>query len=171
MLRKTRHKRIIKIPDEYLEVLELEDKIFPHIYQFENGLRILVNQFLTTCYGPQWWDISLKIKLPKTWQYAQDQQNNRNSMPWIGDSAKVKVLPIHLITLGQLEEIVRTYQSDCIPQIFPTLDFFTGHMNIIKRVRNMYTHMFPCITLKDCRFAKNEITILSQQINTKLSVK
>ncbi len=51
-----------------------------------------------------------------------------------------------MITLGQLEEIVKAYKSDCIPQLFPNIEFFVGHMELIKRVRNMYSHMFPCIT-------------------------
>jgi len=62
-------------------------------------------------------------------------------MPWIGDSDIVEVLPIHRVTLGHLEEIVKKFQSDRIPELFPTLEFFLGHMEIIKRVRNLYSHV------------------------------
>jgi len=89
-------------------------------------------------------------------------------MPWIGASSRVSVLPIHLITLGQLEEIVKSYRSDCIPQLFPTIEFFLGHMEAIKRVRNLYSHMFPCITKDDCKLAKREIVTLAAHINSKL---
>ena len=78
------------------------------------------------------------------------------------------MLPVHLVTLGQLEEIVKSYRSECIPQLSPSLDFFTGHMELIKRVRNMYTHMFPCITEQDCQIVKSEIRVLSRHINSKL---
>ena len=106
--------------------------------------------------------------MPLIYDYADEQENKRHSMPWIGASARVSILRLHLITLGQLEEIVKKYRSDCIPDLFPTLEFFLGHMEVIKRVRNLYTHMFPCLTHGDCRTAKREILTLAAHINTKL---
>lgn len=170
MVRKRRSniRRIVRIPEEYLEAVELGNILFPSLFQFENGLRLAVNSFLTTCYGPDWWNVSLKSQLPKVHSYAEEQEEKRHFMPWLGASARVTVLRIHLITLGHLEEIVKKYQSDCIPQLFPTLEFFLGHMEVIKRVRNLYTHMFPCITRNDCHTAKREIKTLAEHINTKL---
>ncbi len=163
-----RPKRIVRLSPEYFAAIELGDIIFPALYQFENGLRLLLNGFLETCYGADWWNVSLRPKLPKIFEYAETQQKRLDAMPWIGSSSAVKVLPVHLITLGHLEEIVKAYRSDCIPELFPILEFFLGHMELIKRVRNMYTHMFPCITRRDCQFAKNEILILAHHINSKL---
>ena len=170
MARKRRNKirRIVRIPEEYLEAIPLGNVLFPSLFQFENGLRIAIDKFLTTCYGPDWWEISLKTRLPKIHQYAEDKATERDLMPWIGSSTRVPVLRIHLVTLGQLEEIVKTYKSDCIPQLFPTLDFFTGHMTVIKVVRNLFSHMFPCITIGDCKTARREITTLATHINTKV---
>jgi hypothetical protein len=169
MARKRRIKirRIVKIPQEYLETVELGNILFPSLYQFENGLRLAIHHFLTECYGTNWWEVSLKPALPTIHQYAEDQQAKRNSMPWIGDSARVPILPVHLITLGHLEEIVKKYRSDCIPQLFPTLEFFLGHMDVIKRVRNLYTHMFPCLTRSDCRTATREVATLCECINAR----
>jgi hypothetical protein len=163
-----RRKRIVRLPEEYFDALDLSNVIFPALYQFENGLRLAIHGWLETCYGATWWDVSLQAKRKDIFDYAYDHQRKLNAMPWIGASSMVKVLPIHLITLGQLEEIVKTYRSDCIPQIFPSLEFFVGHMELIKRVRNMYSHMFPCITRGDCQVAKSEIRILSRHINSKL---
>lgn len=166
--RSRRPHRIIRLPAEYFEAIDLGNVIFPSLYQFENGLRLLVNGYLETCYGPDWWDMSLKTRLQTVFEYAGKQRKKLDSMPWIGSSSRVKVLPVHLVTLGHLEEIVKAYQSDCIPELFPTLDFFTGHMELIKRVRNLYSHMFPCITRQDCRVAKSEILVLALHINSKL---
>lgn len=166
--RRSRIQRIVRIPPEYLEVIEFGNILFPCLYQFENGLRLAVNSYLVTCYGSDWWNLSLKPNLPNVYQYAQDQFNKKEAMPWIGDSSRVTVLPIHLVTLGHLEEIVKKYKSDCIPQLFPTLEFFLGHMEIIKRVRNLYSHMFPCLTKKDCKVARREISTLAEHINSKL---
>lgn len=142
--------------------------MFPALYQFENGLRLLLDNFLKTCYGPNWWDVSLRNKLPEIFNYAEGQRKKLDAMPWIGDSSVVTVLPVHLVTLGHLEEIIKAYRSDCIPELFPTQEFFLGHMELIKRIRNMYTHMFPCITRKDSNFARGEIRVLAFHINSKL---
>ena len=170
MARKRRSsiRRIVRIPQEYLEAVKLGNILFPSLFQFENGLRLAINNFLTTYYGPNWWDLSLKSHLPIIYEYAEEQETKRHFMPWIGASARVQVLWIHLVTLGQLEEIVKKYQSDCVPQLFPTIEFFLGHMEVIKRVRNLYSHMFPCITRADCNTAKREITTLATHINTML---
>lgn len=164
-----RIKRIVRLPTEYFEAMDLGNLLFPALYQFENGLRIALDSFLQTCYGTDWWNASLKGRLNNTFVYAENQQKKLDAMPWIGDSSAVKVLPVHLITLGQIEEIVKVYKSDCIPQLFPNIEFFVGHMELIKRVRNMYSHMFPCITRDDCQIAKSEIRVLSRHINSRLT--
>jgi hypothetical protein len=166
--RKSKVRRIIKIPEPYLEAIDLGNTLFPSLFQLENGLRLAIDNFLRTCYGAQWWEVKLKAELPVVFNYAMEQQQKKNLMPWIGDSERVKVLPLHLVTLGHLEEIVKKYKADCIPQLFPTLEYFLGHMEAIKRVRNLYSHMFPCITTADCRLAKREILSLSPHINSKL---
>ena len=166
--RAKRLRRIVRLPIEYFEAVDAANVLFPTLYQFENGLRIALDSFLQTCYGVDWWNASLKGRLVKTFDYAEEQRKKMDAMPWIGDSTAVKVLPVHLITLGQLEEIVRVYKSDCIPDLFPNIEFFVGHMELIKRVRNMFGHMFPCITRQDCQFAKSEIRVLSRHINAQL---
>jgi hypothetical protein len=167
--RKPRSERFVRLPAEYFEAMDMCHVLFPMLYQFENGLRLALNSFLTTCYGSDWWRVSLKLKLQPIFEYAENQQKKLDLMPWIGSSTVVEVLPIHLVTLGQLEEIVKAYKSECIPQLFPNLEFFLGHMELIKRVRNMYSHMFPCISRSDCQFAQSEIRILAAHINSKLS--
>jgi hypothetical protein len=161
-------RRIVRIPPIYFEAVELGNILFPTLFQFENGLRLAIHNFLSTCYGPNWWDVSLRVSLPDIYNYADEQQRKRNSMPWIGASARIPIMPIHLVTLGHLEEIVKKYRPDCIPQLFPTIEFFLGHMDAIKRVRNLYSHMFPCITNADCTLARREITTLATHINSKL---
>jgi len=168
MERKHKTRRIIKIPQEYLNAIEFGVVLFPHLFQLENGLRLAINKFLSQCYGTDWWNVSLQAMLPQIYVYAEEQELKRNGMPWIGAYAGINVMRIHLVTLGHLEEIVKKYRSDCIPDLFPTLEFFLGHMEIIKRVRNLYAHMFPCISRSDCHVAKREIATLAMHINAKL---
>jgi hypothetical protein len=168
MSRPQRIRRLVKIPREYLEALPPGQSLFPPLYQFENGLRLSIHTFLSICYSLDWWERSLKAQLPTVYTYANEQMQKKGQMPWIGDSSAVTVLPIHLVTLGHLEEIVKKYRSDCIPHLFPTMEFFLGHMECIKRVRNLYAHMFPCLTENDRRLVRREITTLAEHINTRL---
>jgi len=161
-------RRLVKLPAEYFEAVEMGNLLFPSLFQFENGLRLVIQNFLTQCYGLDWWDVSLRSALPKIFEYAEKQKERKDNMPWIGHSALVQVWPIHLVTLGHLEEIVKKYRSDCIPELFPTLEFFLGHMETIKRVRNLYSHMFPCIARSDVQLAKREMLTLCSHINAKL---
>lgn len=151
-----------------MEAVELGNILFPSLFQLENGLRLAINNHLTVFYGVNWWTVSLQPRLPTVYDYAFHQQDKRDAMPWIGASSRIQVLPIHLVTLGHLEEIVKSYRPDCIPELFPTLEFFLGHMESIKRVRNLYSHMFPCITRDDCKLARREILTLASHINSKL---
>jgi len=161
-------REILNIPQEYLDAAILGKPLFPILFQFENGLRLAIHKFLAVCYGEDWWEKTLKGRLPRIYDYVEDQKKKMSFMPWIGDTAKVQLLPIHSITLGQLEQIVITYQSDCIPELFPTLDFFTGHIFVIKRVRNLFAHMYPCVGHNDVEIARNEIDTLSKHLKDKL---
>jgi hypothetical protein len=161
-------RRILAIPKDYLEVIPIGTNLFKPLYQFENGLRIAIDKHLSTCYGPDWWEKKLQFDLPTVYRYAEDVKQKHNRMPWIGDSSRVTIRPIHNVTLGHLEEIVKMYQSECIPSLFHNIQFFLGHMDAIKLVRNLYGHMFPCLTHSDARTAKREITTLCEELKSKV---
>lgn len=167
MTAKRKYRVIIGIPDEYLTAVPIGTQLFPALYQFENALRLAVDKHLELCYT-DWWENKLKFDLPDIYDYAEDIKQKHSKMPWIGDSARVTIRPIHNITLGQLGQIVEYYKSECIPELFTTLDFFTGHMILIKLVRNLYTHMFPCLTSQDAKLARNEITTLCASLKSKI---
>jgi hypothetical protein len=165
---RARLRRMLRIPREYAAVIPIGERLFSPIFQFENGLRLAVHKFLSQCYGDNWWEVSLRGRLPDVYRYVEDVKTKRDLMPWIGNSTSVTILPIHLVTLGQLERMVEGYKSECIPDLFPTLNFFLGHMEIIKRVRNLYAHMVPCLTSKDERVARREMLTLCEHVKAKL---
>ena len=161
-------RRILNIPKTYVEVIPIGTSLFPTLYQFENGLRIAIDKLLSTLYGSDWWETKLQFDLPTIYQYAADVKQKHNRMPWIGDSSRVAIRPIHNVTLGQLEAIVEKYRSECFPELFHSDRFFFGHMDAIKLVRNLYGHMFPCLTKSDARTAKREIATLCEELKTKV---
>jgi hypothetical protein len=54
--------------------------MFPTLFQFENGLRLAINKHLSTCYGSDWWENSLKTNLPEVYQYAEDFRENQEGI-------------------------------------------------------------------------------------------
>ena len=162
--------RLVSLPDEYFEAIKTGTPAFSTLFQFENALRSLINKFFVDLYGEDWWERSLKVKLPKVYEYVEDQKKKSSYMPWIGDSGGVELTPLHSTTLGQLEQIVTKYQFECIPLLFPTLEFFTGHMLVIKKVRNLFSHMYPCINKSDIATLKREVKTLIDHIEAKRKV-
>ncbi|MEO8514053.1 MAG: hypothetical protein ABI543_10865 [Ignavibacteria bacterium] len=158
----------ISLPSEYYKAVKIGAPIFPILFEFENGLRLAINNFLSSIYGNDWWEIKLKSRYFDAYKYVADQKAKRDKMPWIGDSSRTTLIPLHSVTIGHLEQIVIKFQSECIPQLFPTIQFFTGHMEIVKRVRNMYSHMYPCIDKEDIEDAISEIKIISKHIKNKI---
>ncbi len=165
---RTRRRRILRIPFEYLDAIPIGSSVFPALFQFENGLRLATYKHLSICYGEDWWEQKLRLDLSTIHQYVEDQKAKKSYMPWIGDSSKTALLPIHSITLGQLEQIIRHYKSECVPELFPSIEFFIGHMEIIKRVRNLFSHMYPCLSQYDVVVAKREIKTLCEHIAKKI---
>jgi hypothetical protein len=159
---------LFRLPPEYFEVIPIGESLFSPLFQFENALRLAIHKHLTTCYGPDWWNLSLGATLPDIHECSSDHATKAALTSWIGASKRTSILPIHHVTLGHLEEIVKKYRSDCIPQFFQTMDFFLGHMDCIKRVRNLYSHMYPGLQRQDRLTATREIKTLSLHLNTKL---
>src|SRR6202034_1741455 len=89
-----RRRRIVRLPAEYFKAVDAANVLFPALYEFENGLRIALDSFMQICYGTDWWNASLRGRLIKTFDYAEDQRKKLSLMPWIGDSSAVTVLPV-----------------------------------------------------------------------------
>jgi hypothetical protein len=156
-------KTFITLPEAYSKAIVIANPFFKDLFEFENILKLTIHKYLSM-WDDNWWENSLKHKKSEIYKYVDDLKKKKSNMPWIGDSAETELYEIHHVTLGQLEEIVKTYKSECIPEIFPTLDFFTGHMLIIKKVRNLFAHMHPCISQKDISTAKREMHTLNEHL-------
>jgi len=113
---------------------------------------------------PDWWETKLKIDLPKIYEYSKEEKARQDQLPMVGSSGILQ--PLDYLTLGRLEQIIIKYENEFVPSVFRKLDFFTGHMEIVKRVRNGIAHMAPSMTVKDIHNAKHEIDILLQHLST-----
>lgn len=152
------------VPQSYYSLASRITEFYPYLFVFENALRIKIGDLMTANHGKDWWDNRVRADLLDIWQYANDEAKKQAKLPMIGKAHLLQ--PIEYITIGQLEQIVQKYQPLFIPSVFPTLQFFAGHMVIVKRVRNAVAHMAPSATSTDIRNAKNEIDILLQHLAT-----
>jgi len=156
--------RIRWLPKTHYILAEKLSSFYGYLFLFENALRLEISNILKKK-DSNWWESMIKIDLPEVYRYSADERKRQGKLSMIGNLSALS--PIDLVTLGHLENIVTKYKSDFVPAVFPNLQFFTGHMVIVKRVRNAIAHMAPSTTSKDIRNAKNEIDILLQYLSTK----
>ena len=147
----------------YYTLADRLNDFYGYLFLFENALRLKINSVMESKYS-NWWEIKIKMELPDVYKYAKDEQARQAKLPMVGQAQALQ--PYDYVTLGHLEQIITKYNTLFIPSVFPNLHFFTGHMVIVKRVRNAIAHMAPSTTLIDIRNAKNEIDILLQHFST-----
>jgi hypothetical protein len=164
---KTRNINVPKLnwmPSSYYSKAAQLSDFYSYIFIFENALRYKINEIMSSK-DPKWWETKLKIDLPKVYKYSIEEKARQDVLPIVGTSGILQ--PIDYLTLGRLESIITKYKGEFIPSVFHTPDFFTSHMDIIKRVRNGLAHMAPSISGQDISNAKHEIDILLQNLSTK----
>ena len=147
----------------YYTLADRLNDFYGYLFLFENALRLKIDSVMNSN-SPNWWDTKVKPELLDVYKYAKDEQSRQAKLPMVGQGQTLQ--PYDYLTLGHLEQIIVKYNSLFIPSVFPNLHFFTGHMVIVKRVRNALAHMAPSTTIKDIHNAKNEIDILLQHLST-----
>lgn len=155
--------RIKWMPSNYYTLAERLSNFYGYLFIFENALRLKIDAIMSSKYT-NWWETKVKTDLLDVYKYSNDEKAKQTKLPMIGDLNTLQ--PLDYLTVGHLEQIIIKYQNEFIPLVFPNLQFFTGHMVIVKRVRNALAHMAPSTTIKDIRNAKNEIDILLQHLST-----
>lgn len=136
---------------------------YGYMFLFENALRLKIDTVMKVKKS-NWWEENIKKELQDVYKYVEDEKKKQARLPMVGRIDAMQ--SIDYTTIGHLEQIIVKYQKDFIPSCFPNPQFFTGHMVIIKRVRNALAHMAPSITSRDIGNAKHEIDILLQHLST-----
>lgn len=153
----------INIPKEYLNTLKNAKELYSHIFSFEIGLRIAIDKHLTEWIGKEWWDKKLAKDMPDIFNYAEKHKKET----YINKVDK-SIHSIHFTTLGHLSDIVKKYKETFIPEVFPNLHVFLGHIEYIIKIRNCCCHMHPNIDKEYIKLLKAETLVLSNIINSKI---
>ena len=154
--------RVKWLTADYYSLAERLQDFYGELFIFENGLRAAIDTVMEKNF-PNWWESKIKTDLPTVYKYAEDRKTDQSKLPMVGQGQLMQ--PFDYVTITHLEQIIIKYENQFVPTIFPNLHFFTGHMVIVKRVRNAIAHMAPSTT-KDVQNAKNEIDILLQHLST-----
>lgn len=101
--------------------------------------------------------------MPDIFKYAEEHKKQY----FINEIDK-SIRNIHFITIGHLSEIVKKYKETFIPEVFPNLHVFLGHIEYIIKIRNCCCHMHPNIDKEYIKILDAETLILSKMINSKI---
>ena len=153
----------INIPKEYIDTLKKAKELYSNIFSFEIGLRLAIDKHLTEWIGKEWWNIRLSKDMPDIFKYAEEHKKQ-----YFINKIDKSIHNIHFITIGHLSEIVKKYKETFIPEVFPNLHFFLGHIEYIIKIRNCCCHMHPNIDKEYIKTLKAETLILSKIINSKI---
>lgn len=156
-------KEKINLPKEYINALKNAKELYSHIFSFEIGLRLAIDKHLTEWIGKEWWNIKLAKDMPDIFKYAEEHKKQS----FINEIDK-SIHNIHFITIGHLSEIVKKYKETFIPEVFPNLHVFLGHIEYIIKIRNCCCHMHPNIDKEYIKILDAETLILSKMINSKI---
>lgn len=156
-------KEKINLPKEYMNALKNAKELYSHIFSFEIGLRLAIDKHLTEWIGKEWWNIKLAKYMPDIFKYAEEHKKQ-----YFINKIDKSIHNIHFITIGHLSEIVKKYKETFIPEVFPNLHVFLGHIEYIIKIRNCCCHMHPNIDKEYIKILDAETLILSKIINSKI---
>jgi hypothetical protein len=123
---------------EKSKLLEARDMaaVYPLLYVLENSIREVIDRLMTNRYGNNWWDLKaggLKKAVDKR---KSDEERNM----W---HQRRGARPIDYLDLAQLPALVRQIQKDIVPDIIPSIEWFTQFVDEIYKSRCVVCHMNP----------------------------
>jgi hypothetical protein len=156
------------VTDPILEnkrLLEARDMaaIYPLLYVLENSIREIIDRFMTNHYGSKWWDSKAPKELRETVsKRMSDEQKNS----W---HQRRGARPIDYIDLNQLPALMRRLEKEVVPDIIPSIAWFTQLVEEVYKSRCVVCHMNPLDTV-NTQSVKIRFTQWQKQIGAKKSL-
>jgi len=130
------------VTDPILEeksLLEARDMaaIFSLLYALENSIREVINRFMTRHHGDNWWNTEAPKGLRDTVskRMSDDQKNSWHQ--------RRGARPIDYLDLNQLPALMRKIENEIVPDIIPSIEWFTRLVEEVYRSRCVVCHMNP----------------------------
>ena len=123
---------------EQRKLLEARDMaaIYPLLYVLENSIREVIDRLMTDRHGSNWWDSKAGKLKDKVNERMSDEKKNS----W---HQRRGARPIDYLDLAQLPALVRQIQKDIVPDIIPSIEWFTQFVDEVYKSRCVVCHMNP----------------------------
>lgn len=111
--------------------------IYPLLYILENSIREVIDHLMTKHCGSDWWDSKAPKGLKDT---VNKRMSDENKNLW---HQRRGARPIDYLDLNQLPTLLRNMQGDIIPDIVPSIEWFTQFIDEVYKSRCVVCHMNP----------------------------
>lgn len=146
--RKSRETRVIFISKEFSEanltlsgktLLEAKEmaSLYPFLYIFENSIREVIDKVLTINHGDNWFENCAPSGLIRT---VQDRMADEKRNSW---HQRRGARLIHYLDMNQLSPLISKFQSEFVPNIIPSVQWFSELINEVYQSRCVLCHMNP----------------------------
>lgn len=114
--------------------------IYPLLYMLENSIREVIDRVMTSRHGDDWWDSQAPKGLREkvNGRMADEKRNAWHQRR--GDR------PIDYLDLDQLPALMRKIDKEVVPDIIPSLEWFTQFVDEVYKSRCVVCHMNPLDT-------------------------
>jgi len=124
---------------EKRKLLEARDMaaIYPLLYVLENSIREVIDRFMTSTYGNNWWE----SKAPEALKRAVNiRMSDEEKNSW---HQRRGARPIDYLDFNQLPALVRKIEEEVKLDIIPSIEWFAELVNEVYRSRCVVCHMNP----------------------------
>jgi len=130
------------VTDPILEkerLLEARDMaaIYPLLCVLENSIREVVDRFMSSNYGNNWWNSKAPKGLRDT---VSNRMSDEKRNSW---HQRRGARPIDYLDLDQLPALMRKIEKEVVPNIIPSLEWFTQFVDEVYKSRCVICHMNP----------------------------
>lgn len=111
--------------------------IYPLLYVLENSIREAIHRVMTRKYAVSWWDTKAPHDLKET---VNKRMADENINSW---HQRRGAHPLWYVDLNQLPAIVRKNLADFVPNIVPSVEWFSQFVADLYPSRCVLAHMNP----------------------------
>ena len=111
--------------------------IYPLLYVLENSIREVIDRVMISKYGDDWFDNHAPKKAKDTYE-TRTKEDEYNL--W---HQRRGARPIDYLDLKQLPPIIKKMESDFIPDILPSFEWFSQLVEEVYKSRCVVCHMNP----------------------------
>ncbi len=137
--------------------------LYPLLYILENSIRELIEEKMHSLYGDSWWS-SIAPKGLKDTVIKRMQEDQRNS--W---HQRRGAKPIDYLDLNQLVPLVRKIEDKLIPNILPSMEWFSQLVEEVYISRCVICHMNP-LNIDNVQALKLKFKQWQKQIKAKIDL-